>query len=67
MCHLVYELRPDLGLDEVGGPHVADPEHQEQPPVPLADHSVPGRGGGEGYIQLTLPHSYREQSRDQPQ
>ena len=46
MCHLVYELRPDLGLDEVGGPHVADPEHQEQPPVPLADHSVPGRGGG---------------------
>ena len=46
MCHLVDELCPDLGLDEVRGPHVPDPEHQEQPPVPLADHSVPGRGGG---------------------
>ena len=53
MCHLVYELRPDLGLYEVGGPHVADPEHQEQPPVPLADHSVPGREV-EGYIYSSI-------------
>ena len=40
--HLVHHLSPDLGLEEVRGPHVSYPEHQHQLSISLGDHSVPG-------------------------
>ena len=40
---LVNHLCPNLGLEEVGGPHVPNPEHHHHLTISLRDHSVSGK------------------------